>query len=285
MGFDFPDRHRSKKGRAMTALSHNRRQQLCTALTHTARRAGAIVMAHYSAGVTVELKSDDSPVTAADREAEAMILDELAGLAPDIPVISEEAAAEGRLPDPGERFFLVDALDGTREFIRGASDFTVNIALIEDRVPVMGVIFAPVPDRMFYSWALGEAHESFEGADPRPLTVRPRPERPLIVASRSHRDPATQDYIDSFGEAELVSAGSSLKFCLIAAGEADVYPRFAPTCEWDTGAGHAIMLHAGGHMKRLDGTDFLYRKQDSNYLNPGFIAWGGGAAPSFPQSA
>lgn len=268
----------------MTPLSQSRRKQLCDDLIPVARRAGAIVMHHYHKGVTVEVKSDSSPVTAADREAEAMILVELAQLAPDIPVISEEAAAEGKLPEAGEQFFLVDALDGTKEFIRGGRDFTVNIALIENQVPVLGVIFTPIPDRMFYSWAPGMAFQSTKSAAALPLQVRPRPQSPVIIASRSHRDAATQDYIEGFGSPELISAGSSLKFCLVAAGEADIYPRFAPTCEWDTGAGHAILLHAGGQMRRLDGDDFLYGKQQRAFLNPGFLAWGGGAPPRFPQA-
>lgn len=268
----------------MPPLSQAALKDICHKLHGTARRAGAIVMRHYNEGVAVEHKADASPVTAADREAESLILDELASIAPDIPVISEEAAADGKLPPPSTRFFLVDALDGTKEFIRRGSDFTVNIALIDDTVPLMGVIYAPVPDRLFYSWGPGEAHEVRKSGAPRPLIARERPQNPIIVASRSHRDPKTQTYIESYDAPELISAGSSLKFCLVAAGEADIYPRFAPTMEWDTGAGHAILLHAGGQMKRLDGSDFLYGKSEADYLNPGFLAWALGPAPRFPEA-
>lgn len=268
----------------MTPLSDLRREELCMALLQTARRAGAIVMRHFAAGVEVEIKPDQSPVTIADREAETMILDELAQIAPDIPVISEEAAADGKLPPLSDQFFLVDALDGTKEFIRGGNDFTVNIALIENNLPVMGVIFAPVPDRMFYSWGNGKAFESLESGAPSPLLVRSFTTPTVVIASRSHRDPATQSYIENFGSPQLISAGSSLKFCLVAAGEADIYPRFAPTSEWDTGAGHAILIHAGGQMKRLDGEDFLYGKEHKAYLNPGFLAWADGPLHRFPET-
>ena len=271
------------KDQTMTPLSSQHRKELCSALQQTARRAGAIVMRHYREGVKVEIKDDASPVTAADKEAEALILEELASIAPDIPIISEEAAADGKVPPPSDQFFLVDALDGTKEFIRGGSDFTVNIALIENKAPVLGVIFAPVPDRLFYSWGPGNAFEIHNSNSPSPLQVRERPDQPVIVASRSHRDPSTQAFIDSLGSPELISAGSSLKFCLVAAGEADIYPRFAPTSEWDTGAGHAILLHAGGCMKKLDGAEFLYGKADRSYLNPGFLAWAEGTFPPFPE--
>jgi 3'(2'), 5'-bisphosphate nucleotidase len=261
------------------------RHDLARRLTATAIAAGQLIMEVYASDFEIEYKSDASPVTAADTAAEKLILTDLATCASSIPVIAEEAAAASTLPDIGETFFLVDPLDGTKEFVRKSGEFTVNIALVENRIPTMGVIFAPVLNRLFVAWGPGQAFEC-PGDAPGNLTalsVRARPETPTIVASRSHRNPSTEDYLQRFDHPEIVCAGSSLKFCLVACGEADIYPRLAPTCEWDTGAGHAILASAGGQMKKLDGSDFLYGKTASNYLNPGFIAWGSGEAPPFPE--
>jgi len=260
------------------------RQDLARRLSDISLEAGRIIMDVYHSDFKVDTKSDDSPVTMADTAAETHILAGLTACAPSIPVIAEEAAAAGQLPDIDGSFFLVDPLDGTREFVSKRGEFTVNIALIENRVPTMGVIFAPVLNRLFAAWAPGEAHEC-PGDDPArqtPLRVRARPAEPVIVASRSHRNRQTEDYLRRFENPHIISAGSSLKFCLVACGEADIYPRLAPTCEWDTGAGHAILSCSGGNMKKLDGSDFLYGKTADNYLNPGFIAWGGDGAPPLP---
>ncbi len=261
------------------------RRDLARHLVTTAIAAGQRIMEVYDSDFEVEYKSDASPVTAADTTAEKLILADLARYAPEIPVIAEEAAAASALPEIDKRFFLVDPLDGTREFVRKSGEFTVNIALVENRNPTMGVIFAPVLNRLFVAWAPGYAFESTGDAPDNltPLSVRARPDTPTIVASRSHRNRQTDEYLLRFDHPEIVCAGSSLKFCLVACGEADIYPRLAPTCEWDTAAGHAILASAGGQMKKLDGSAFLYGKTAGNYLNPGFIAWGSGQAPPFPE--
>ena len=203
-------------------------------LRDLALAAGAEIMAHRAAGVSVERKSDRSPVTEADRAADALISAGLARAFPDIPCVTEEAAESHAVRAP--RFFIVDPLDGTREFIRGDGDFTVNIALVDGGVPVAGVIFAPGPGG---GWP----------GTRRPMRVaRPDPAGVRVVASRSHRDPETEAFIARFDVAAVASAGSSLKFCLVAAGEADLYPRFGPTMEWDIAAGDAILRAAGGQL-------------------------------------
>jgi len=222
-------------------------------LRDLALAAGAEIMAHRAAGVSVERKSDRSPVTDADRAADALISAGLARAFPDIPCVTEEAAESHAVRAP--QFFIVDPLDGTREFIRGDGDFTVNIALIDGGVPVAGVIFAPVRRRLFYTTATGGAVEEAPGpgggwpGTRRPMRVaRPDPAGVRVVASRSHRDPETEAFIVRFDVAAVASAGSSLKFCLVAAGEADLYPRFGPTMEWDIAAGDAILRAAGGQL-------------------------------------
>jgi len=245
--------------------------------------AGAEIMRLYANGFAVETKSDASPVTEADRAAEAIILKGLATLAPDIPVIAEEEAAAGRLPDIGQRFFLVDPLDGTREFISRNGEFTVNIALIEQGQPVAGVVYAPALGRLFW----GQTGNGAFSADvtggvigeARPIHVRKAPQDGLrAIGSRSHGAAETQAWLKPYNIRDFVSAGSSLKFCLLAAGEADLYPRLGRTMEWDTAAGHAVLNAAGGRMTRLDGTPFLYGKRhqvdEAAFANPCFVAFG-----------
>jgi 3'(2'), 5'-bisphosphate nucleotidase len=220
-------------------------------LRDLALAAGAEIMAQRAAGFSVERKSDRSPVTEADRAADALISAGLARAFPDIPCVTEEAAETHATR--AERFFIVDPLDGTREFVRGDGDFTVNIALIDRGVPRAGVIFAPVRRRLFYTTAAGGAVEEGPAPDggwPGPRrglhVARPDPAGLRVVASRSHLDPQTEAFIARFDVAGVTSAGSSLKFCLVAAGEADLYPRFGPTMEWDIAAGDAILRAAGG---------------------------------------
>ena len=253
------------------------------ALQDTVRQAGDVIMDYFRRGFEVEKKADDSPVTRADQDAEQLILKALARLAPELPVIAEEEAAAGRLPEIGEAFFLVDALDGTREFINKRREFTVNIGLVENKTPVLGIVYAPALDELYYAWGAGDAYQQGADGERKRLAVRSNSDAPVIIASRSHRNPQTQSFIDSHVQAETITAGSSLKFCLLAAGKADIYPRFAPTSEWDTAAGHAILSHAGGHMRRLDGSPFLYGKTAARYLNPGFMAWGDGDMPAIRQ--
>jgi 3'(2'), 5'-bisphosphate nucleotidase len=238
-----------------------------------AGRAGALILEHYDVDVAVRAKADASPVTVADEAAEALILEGLARLTPSIPVIAEETVAAGHVPEIGaDRFWLVDPLDGTKEFLSRNGEFTVNIALIEGREPVLGVVLAPALGKVWWG-ARGAGAMLREGEGERPIAARPRPARGVVaVASRSHNDPATQAFLDQAGDAERNSAGSSLKFCLIAEGRADVYPRFGPTMEWDTAAGHAVLDAAGGTVTTKDGAPFRYRKP--GFRNPEFIARG-----------
>ena len=259
---------------------------LTDALCQIAIKAGAAIMAHYANGVTASTKDDNSPVTIADEDAERIILDGLKEVAPDIPVVSEEAAAAGHIPEIADRFFLVDPLDGTKEFLNKNGEFTVNIALIENRVPTAGVVYAPAKERMFYASGPGQAFEqdvkaNAEGARenapaPKHISVRkPDDDGLVIIASRTHRDHKTDEYLNHYNVKEFLAAGSSLKFCLIAAGEADLYPRHGRTMEWDTAAGHAVLAAAGGSVTELDGKPLLYGKSERGLDNPYFVARGG----------
>lgn len=244
-------------------------QSLLDKLEPAARKAGDAIMAIHARGIVADTKSDGSPVTEADKAAEEIILRTLRDHAPEIAVVSEENAASHALTPP-ERFFLVDPLDGTKEFLKadGKGAFTVNIALIERNVPTMGIVYAPALGRMFCGAAGRGASENDN-----PIFVRDiPPSGPVAVASSSHRDEATNNWLEENSIADTVSIGSSLKFCLVAAGEADVYPRFGPTMEWDTAAGDAILRAAGGSVCNPDDTRFSYGKQE--YRNGAFIARG-----------
>ena len=252
-------------------------------LAEIAHEAGRLILKHYASGAKARVKKDASPVTAADEEAEALILARLAQLAPGVPIVAEEEVAAGRLPKTiGARFFLVDPLDGTKEFLKRNDEFTVNIALIENGRPVCGVVLAPAKARAF----VGDgSNGAFELAAPEdlPLDVsraesiraRKAPKDGLVViASRSHRDTKTDEYLAAYNVANLVAAGSSLKFCLVAAGEADLYPRHGRTMEWDTAAGQAVLEAAGGSVKALNGAPLLYGKVADGFVNPYFVARG-----------
>ncbi len=243
-----------------------------TVIRDLALAAGCVIMEVYAGGdFGTRAKADSSPVTEADLAADRLIAEGLARAFPEIPVVTEEQAASH-----GEtchrRFFLVDPLDGTKEFIRRRGEFTVNIALIEDGVPVIGVVHAPAIGRMFRSLAAGGAVEEAVGAGGAPVAgslrdIRlstPNNAALVVVASKSHRDRATDDYIARYRVADFKSAGSSLKFCLLAAGEADFYPRLGRTMEWDTAAGHAVLRAAGGQVLRFDD------HQPLDYGKPGF---------------
>ncbi len=251
-------------------------------LMQIAWQAGEIILTHYDAGVETRHKDDNSPVTAADEDAEKYILSQLRAEWPEIGVVAEEEAAAGKIQTIGSRFFLVDPLDGTKEFIKKNGEFTVNIAEIEDGVPVRGVVYAPAKHRM---WLGDGANGAFEidtaphsPADPaaaRPIAARRAPEDGLIaVASRSHRDTKTEEYLAAYPVTDFLAAGSSLKFCLVAAGEADIYPRHGRTMEWDTAAGHAVLAAAGGTVTQLDGAPFIYGKVAEGFANPFFVARG-----------
>ena len=234
----------------------------------------------YATDFEVDRKDDSSPVTEADQTAETLILAALQALDPELPVIAEEAVAAGNIPEHGARFALVDPLDGTKEFINKRGEFTVNIGIIENGVPVMGVVYAPALDRLFVADSRFSAWQATAkpGAavpaetDRKPLRIRPAPEAGLTaIASKSHRSDETNAFLETQNVAEIISAGSSLKFCLIAAGEADLYPRHGRTMEWDTAAGHAILRAAGGRIDHPDGRTFTYGKPD--YRNTPFIAY------------
>ncbi|MEJ8574119.1 3'(2'),5'-bisphosphate nucleotidase CysQ [Microbaculum marinum] len=252
------------------------------ALAAIAFEAGKAIMEIYDTDFEVDRKDDNSPVTQADECAEAIILKGLAAYAPDIPVIAEEAAAAGRIPEVGKRFFLVDPLDGTKEFIRKNGEFTVNIALVEDGEPVAGVVYAPALGMM----AVADGPDAARQAEVDPargpaaagwtaLTTREVPaDGPVAVASRSHRSAETDEFLTRHGVSDTRSAGSSLKFCLVARGEADVYPRLGRTMEWDTAAGHAVLRAAGGCVLTMDGAPLTYAKRERGYDNPEFVAWG-----------
>lgn len=246
-------------------------------LRSIARKAGDAIMAIYATDFEARTKDDASPVTDADVAAEAIITPALLELLPDVPVVAEEAASEGKTPDvSGGRFWLVDPLDGTKEFLNRNGEFTVNIALIENNVPRLGVVYAPAIDTLYAGSADTGADRSIGDAEPQSIQVRDIPEEGLtIVASRRHGDP---ELLDSFlgGRAvkETRNAGSSLKFCLVAAGEADLYPRFGRTMEWDVAAGHAVLAAAGGRVLTDTGAPFTYAK-NAIFENPHFVAWGG----------
>jgi 3'(2'), 5'-bisphosphate nucleotidase len=240
-----------------------------------ARRAGALIMRHYAGEVERRHKADKSPVTIADEEAEELIVEALRKAAPNIPIVAEESAAAGKLPDTtGGIFFLVDPLDGTKEFLNRNGEFTVNIALVESGVPTAGVVFAPAVDRLFWGNSDGAFEES--KGHRRQIQTRAVPQEGMTaIASRSHRDRLTDEYLAHYPIANLIAAGSSLKFCVIAAGEADLYPRHGSTMEWDTAAGHAVLAAAGGRVTRLDGkTPLAYGNAAEKFLNPSFVAWG-----------
>ncbi|WP_310315014.1 3'(2'),5'-bisphosphate nucleotidase CysQ [Hydrogenophaga palleronii] len=263
------------------------RQRLLEAVVAIVRRAGEAVMAVYRTDFDVHGKSDDSPVTEADRRAEAIITAALQQLTPDVPVIAEEAVSAGQQPGvaPGQRFWLVDPVDGTREFVGRNGEFTVNVALIDKAQPVLGVVQAPALGLLYAGgpgmggWCEADGPASAKNHHPpvrHPLSCR-RPPAPglTVLASRSHGDAARlKSFLDGLGTlvAHTHVAGSSLKFCQIAAGQADVYPRLGRTMEWDTAAGQAVLMGAGGSVLTLDGEALRYGKPD--WENPDFVAWG-----------
>jgi 3'(2'), 5'-bisphosphate nucleotidase len=242
-----------------------------------ALEAGAEILDVYNGpDFEVKSKSDASPVTEADERADALIFAGLQEAFPDVAIVTEEQASSHSVE--ASTFFLVDPLDGTKEFVQRRGDFTVNIALIEDGVPTRGVVYAPAVGRLFYTDADGRTVEETGALDPAvagpiaPLSVsEPDPAALVVVASKSHRDQATDDYIGKYRVGDFRSAGSSLKFCLVAAGEADLYPRLGRTMEWDTGAGQAVLLGAGGRVVRFDDHSPLVYGKDG-FANPFFIA-------------
>lgn len=246
-------------------------------LSVAAREAGEAILQIVRRGFEVESKQDTSPVTEADRAAELIILAALARSAPGVPVVAEEEVAAGRIPALGDTYFLVDPLDGTKEFIRGGDDYTVNIGLIELGVPKLGVVFAPATGRLHFG-CNGKGAWLDEGHGRVAIATKPRGDVTTAVASKSHLNQATIDYLEAaVGNCDYVSIGSSLKFCIVAEGKADIYPRAAPTSEWDTAAGHAVLLAAGGLVDGPTGEPLRYGKRA--FLNRAFVATSGWKPP------
>ncbi|WP_374015449.1 3'(2'),5'-bisphosphate nucleotidase CysQ [Phaeobacter sp. A36a-5a] len=255
--------------------------ELIPVIRRLAIEAGEKIMEIYNSDeFEVKVKSDESPVTAADEAADALISAGLRAAFPDVMLVTEEQAELHS--KSGHTFLIVDPLDGTKEFIHRRGDFTVNIALVENGVPTRGVVYAPARSRMFFTLADGSAVEETGAFDPsamgeiKPIRVADSDNDALmVVASKSHRDQATDDYINKYAVKDSKSAGSSLKFCLVATGEADLYPRVGRTMEWDTAAGHAVLCGAGGQVVRFDDhSPLTYGKE--GYANPFFIAYAPG---------
>lgn len=252
--------------------------------------AGAAEMRHFAEGVDVELKADKSPVTAADKEAEALLLEGLRKAAPGVPVVAEERAAAGERIERSSAYFLVDPLDGTREFIERSAEFTINVGLVVDGRPVFGLIYAPAMEAFFVTLGEDQAVEAkipvhapgvgLAGHDLRPLRTRtPDVAALTVVESRSHGTPEDAAFLARYNVAEVRRVGSSLKFCQIARGEADLYARLGPTREWDTATGHAILAAAGGTVTTLEGEPLRYGRFDGGHINPSFVAWARGPIP------
>lgn len=240
-----------------------------------ARRAGSAILEIYAGSFAVEHKADNSPLTAADMAAHHVIVEGLRGLTPDIPVLSEESAGiPWATRAAWTRYWLVDPLDGTREFVKRNGEFTVNIALIEDHVPVFGVVLAPVSSELYFALSGDGAFlQRSPGAMPQPVATRAAARPPVVAGSRSHAQERTGAMLARLGEHRLISMGSSLKFCLIATGSADLYLRLGPTSEWDTAAAQCVLEQAGGAVLDLSGNPLRYNTRDS-LLNPEFIAVG-----------
>ena len=252
---------------------------LCNMVRRIAIEAGDITLKYLEEidGMEVDVKADNSPVTRADREAEIHIQGALEKLTPNILVIGEEAASLDKLPalKNAEYFWIVDPLDGTKEYIAGGGDYTVNIALIRNGEPILGVVYAPYIGHLYAAHGVGTAVKWIQDTDKeKPVSVRAVPKFGMtVVASKSHGDKARLDaFLEAFKIEKLVKRGSSLKICIIAEGKADMYPRFGPTCEWDTAAGDAVLRAAGGTITDIDGQPLKYGGADPKFLNPEFIA-------------
>lgn len=264
--------------------SHQNDTAILDVFCDLALDAGAKALEIYASEFVADEKSDASPVTQADRLGEEIITAGLQKSFPDIPILAEEAASEGHIPELGTEFFLVDPLDGTKEFIKKTGEFTVNIALVRDGEAVIGVVYAPASNKLYggivgdgaWMQEIGEDGKATPTMERTPISARTPPANGLTaVASRSHRSPETDDYLKTLKVADFAAAGSSLKFCLIAEGMADIYPRFGRTMEWDTGAGQAVLCAAGGSViVHPDGEPLRYSKKERGFDNPYFIASG-----------
>lgn len=249
--------------------------ELIAPVISISRLAGQEILKFYDSQFEIEFKDDDSPLTAADRAAHELIVQSLSELTPDIPAWSEESAT---IPfserAAWSKFWLVDPLDGTKEFIKRNGEFTVNIALVSEHQPVLGVVHVPVDNCEYYGYENGGAFMSGTATEARRISVDRRASSPVrVVGSRSHRGASLEQYLENLGPHVMVPMGSSLKLCLVAAGEADVYPRLGPTSEWDTAAAQAVVENAGGHVVDLHGQRLLYNTK-LDVLNPHFLVFG-----------
>jgi len=253
-------------------------ENLCHHCVVIARDAGKAILAIYNTDFEVEEKADKSPLTAADLASHKLILQRLTELTPDIPILSEESA---KLPfaerASWETYWLVDPLDGTREFVKRNGEFTVNIALIHQHKSIIGVINVPVLDVDYFAWSGGGSFKAEHGGEANPIKVRKldtdKNTRLTVAGSRSHGSEMMQHYMEKLGDVDVISMGSSLKFCLVAEGKADLYPRLGLTSEWDTAAAHCIVEQAGGYITKIDMTPLKYNTKDS-LLNPFFFVFG-----------
>ena len=259
-------------------MNKNKYQNYADTLRLTAVKAGRRILDVLEGNLGITIKGDQSPVTIADQQAEVIILASLKEIAPEIPVIAEESVSAGIVPETKDIFWLVDPLDGTKEFISGGNDFTVNIALIEKGVPTFAILYVPATGKLYTALDKNTAtiqdvvNDQISSLERAIKTRRAPIQGMTAVASKSHMDEKTEAFLNDYDISETVSVGSSLKFCIVATGEADIYPRFGPTMEWDIAAGHAILNAAGGSVTNPDGTPFQYQKK--GYLNGAFIARG-----------
>jgi 3'(2'), 5'-bisphosphate nucleotidase len=252
--------------------------RLIEELTAIVAHASAAILAIAQDSVMRETKDDGSPVTAADKASELVILRELAALLPNVPVVSEESA-DSATPALGDCFVLVDPLDGTKEYIAGRNEYTVNLAIVRNRTPLAGIVCAPGQATIWRGIA-GKGAQRLRLHDdkaeaPEPIRTRQWPSsKPVAAVSRSHLDPKTEAFLARLGPVEANSAGSSVKFCRVAEGVVDVYPRLGTTCEWDIAAGHAVLVAAGGIVTTPEGSALNYGRADANFRVPSFVAWG-----------
>ena len=272
---------------ALIDLNARSRDMIAEFFAEVALAAGPVIMVEYAKGCEVRTKKDSSPVTIADERAEEVILSLLRARATAIPIVAEESIARGVQTAIGRNFLLVDPLDGTREFIACNGEFTVNIGLVRDGAPVAGAVYAPALGRLWFGGDRAFVCDAAVGAPLpdrsswRQIHARRAPAKDLIaLASRSHCDPATEAFLAKLPVGDRRSAGSSLKFCALAEGAADVYPRFAPTMEWDTAAGDAVLRAAGGVVLDVQGGALRYGKEETRLRNGGFVAWGDPALAS-----
>ena len=254
--------------------------QLVPALASLMSEAGARILELAAKGLRGRSKPDASMVTDADEAAEAILRAGIVRLLPGIPIVAEEAITHGQTMAAADAFFLVDPLDGTREILAGWSDFTVNVALVSKHKPVLGLVYAPA-DGVLYAGGDGRALRAklpagsrFSEADAVPIRARARPERLVATVSRSHLDPASEAFLAKLPVSRRIQVGSAIKFCRLAEGAADVYPRLSPVQEWDAAAGHALLVAAGGSMAALDGTPLVYGYPEKGWRIEGFVAWG-----------